>query len=452
MTAVGAGGMSALRSPGGLFALAWPMAMRMLMLHGIVVVDAWLVAPLGEASVAAIGLASAVAALLLGAQNAFANAAQILVAQAWGSASPSALRSACRTGLVINLAVCAVGLSVLALATDPLLSLSGQSAEVQAQARLYLLIFIGVVLAEAVGQSLSAFFNGCGDSRAPFLSYIVSVPINVGLSWALIHGAGGLPQLGLAGAAVGSVLGSLVRAGYLVWRVWRSTDSWRRADSLPLRPALRAHLAFSLPIAATFFSAQASGSVCMLIYAAYDVYQFAALTLVMPWINVVGTLGMAWAQAAGIAVAQHLGQGGGRAAMDHFLRMVWRGSAGLSVLVSGFYALLILEADSLYAALAPQTLTALATFLPVLLILPWPKNSNAICGNTLRAAGRTVYVMHIFLWSQWAFKVPLSAVLVLWLDTPVVWVLALNLAEEFVKFIPFHRGMLKGRWRDALPD
>ncbi|SMX31044.1 MATE family efflux transporter [Actibacterium lipolyticum] len=442
----------AARDASQLFSLAWPMGLRMLMLFGIVVIDAWLVSSLGEAALASMGLASAIGGLLLGAQIAFSNAAQILVAQAFGSKDATALRSTYRTSMVVNLLVCAIGLIIAAVFADALLRNSGQDAAVQADARLYLIIFAGVVIAEAVGQSLSAFFNGCGQTRAPFYSYVISLPVNVGLSYALIHGAGVLPALGLAGAAVGSVVGAAVRAAYLLACIHADDAEWRTAPKRPLGGALRKHLAFALPVAATFFSAQASNSVCLLIYAAYDVHNFAALTLIMPWIQVVGTFGMAWAQATGIAVAQHLGQGGGRVDLDRFLKMAWRGAMITAFVVSVFYFVLILRADWLYPGLEAQTRAALSTFWPVLILLPWPKNSNAICGNTLRAAGRTVYVMHIFLWSQWAFKVPASAVLVIWFQAPVSWVLAILLAEEFVKFLPFHRGLVSGRWRKDLPD
>lgn len=86
-----------------------------------------------------------------------------------------------------------------------------------------------------------------------------------------------------------------------------------------------------------------------------------------------------------------------------------------------------------------ETISALWSFLPVLLLLPFPKGSNAICGQTLRASGDTVYVMNIFIGALWAFKVPLTALRVLYCDVHVAWVFALVLFEEIVKFQPFQR-------------
>ena len=50
--------------------------------------------------------------------------------------------------------------------------------------------------------------------------------------------------------------------------------------------------------------------------------------------------------------------------------------------------------------------------------LPFPMQPNAICGNTLRASDDTIYVMNVFVWSQWLFKVPATALAVLYCHLP----------------------------------
>jgi len=108
-----------------------------------------------------------------------------------------------------------------------------------------------------------------------------------------------------------------------------------------------------------------------------------------------------------------------------------------------------LLAGRIYVNLQAETMGALLTFLPVLLLLPFPKGSNAICGQTLRAAGDTLYVMNIFIVGQWAFKVPMTLLLVLLLDVHVAWVFSLLLLEELVKFPLFHLRLFKGHWKRA---
>ncbi|ERP95952.1 hypothetical protein Q669_29140 [Labrenzia sp. C1B10] len=86
----------------------------------------------------------------------------------------------------------------------------------------------------------------------------------------------------------------------------------------------------------------------------------------------------------------------------------------------------------------------------MLVLLPFPKGSKAICGKSLRVSGDTIYVMHIFVWAQWLFGVPATALAVLYIDLTAVWVLSLLLWEEQVKFpaSPAHQGRLE-RWRNS---
>ena len=163
----------------------------------------------------------------------------------------------------------------------------------------------------------------------------------------------------------------------------------------------------------------------MLIYATMSVNDFAAMTLILPWIQTAGVFGMAWAQATGIAVAQLLGKGFDEASLDDFLSRAWRGAFIAAAFASVAYLTICLMSGQLYADLKPETTATLLTFLPILLILPFPKGSNAICGQTLRASGDTLHVMNIFIAAQWICKVPLTALFVLYLDLSVFWVFSL---------------------------
>lgn len=131
-------------------------------------------------------------------------------------------------------------------------------------------------------------------------------------------------------------------------------------------------------------------SVCAILYARLPVNAFAALTLVMPWVMLAGQAGMSWAQATGIVVAQLLGRSTDEQALDAFLGRAWRGAFVAAAAVAALYCAVILLSDHLYAELHEETRVALWSFLPILLLLPFPKGSNAICGNTLRAAGETL--------------------------------------------------------------
>lgn len=432
------------------FNLAWPMTLKAIILHGTVVIDAYLVSSLGETALAAMGLAAAIAGFVLGAILAFSNAMQIRTAQAFGTGDPVFLKSTLASGTVVSLAVGVLGLFAISIFGGSLIESIAQSPEVATLARDYLAVFSLVILGEAIGQSLSSYFNGCGRTRLPLFSFLISLPINVSSSIVLIHGYFGFPAFGVTGAAMGSAIAITVQVAFLLYQLYRldghlrHVPGWRQ----PTFPeTLKRHVAFSLPIAATFISATLATHVCTLIYAKLSINEFAAMTLIAPWIMVGGTLGMQWAQATGIIVAQLLGQKPPEEVLDRFLARAWRGAFIAAFVVALFYLGVCLSANALYSDLNVETRAMLLGFLPILLVLPFPKGSNAICGNTLRASGDTIYVMHVFVWSQWLFRVPATALAVLYFDFAAVWVLSLLLWEELLKFPAFHLRLFRGDWK-----
>lgn len=435
-----------------IYGLAWPLTLKALMLHGIVVIDAYLISSLGEEALAAIGLAGAIAGLLLGILFAFSNATQIRVAQSFGATGEVGLKTAFYCGLIINLVAVLIGVIFVGAFGGAIIDSAAQTEWIAAQAMSYLQVFLIVVFTEAVGQCLGSHFNGCGRTKTTFYSYLIAMPVNIAVSIVLIHGLYGAPELGVAGAAYGSAVASLLRVAFMAVqfqrqnRMFRDVAGWSRG-SLPF--ALKRHLLFSLPIAGTFLSMTIGTQVCVLIYARMSVNDFAAITLIMPWIQVAGTFGMCWAQATGIILAQLLGAGAGEQTLDEFLSRAWRAAFLAAGAVALIYLVLCLSSGWIYAGLEAETKTALLLFLPTMLLLPFPKGSNAICGQTLRASGDTLHVMNIFVTGQWLFKVPATALFVLVWELPVAWVFALFLAEELVKFPMFHLRLWKGNWKRA---
>lgn len=435
------------------FALAWPMTLKAIILHGTVVIDAYLVSSLGETALAAMGLAAAMAGFVLGGILAFSNALQIRTAQAFGSADPVFLKSTLASGLAVNIAVGIVGLIFLSVLGGPIIATIAINQEMATLATDYLTVFSLVIMGEAVGQCLSTFFNGCGRTKLPLYSFCLSLPVNVVTSIILIHGYFGLPAYGVTGAAMGSAIAVCVQVGFLLIQFIKSDSyllkvvGWRQTRFIA---TLKRHIAFSSPIAATFLSATVSTHVCTLIYAKLSLNEFAAMTLIAPWIMVAGTIGMQWAQATGIVVAQLLGQKEDPQRLDQFLSQAWRGAFVAAAVVAAIFLSVCLSANVIYSDLHPETRLLVLGFLPILLLLPFPKGSNAICGNTLRASGDTIYVMQIFLWSQWLFRVPATALAVLYFELPVFWVVSVFLIEEIIKLPAFHRRLFKGQWKTAL--
>ena len=426
------------------------MTLKAIFLHGTVVIDGWLVSSLGEAALAAMGLAAALGGFVSGVVFAFSNALQIRTAQTYGSKSPILRKTVLASGLALGLAIGIAGVLAIFAFGPAILSALAPNAEVADQAWRYLSIFSFVILAEAIGQNIASHFNGCGRTKIPLYGYVLSVPVNILASVVLIHGYFGLPAFGVAGAAMGSAIAIVIQAVFLSTMAWRFDRDLRHVPGWhngTLSASIRRHVVFAWPIAITFVSANFASRVSMLIFSQMSLAAFAAMTLIMPWIMVAGTIGMQWAQAAGIIVAQLLGERRGADVLDRFLSSAWRAAFVAAVLVAAVYMIICLAPNVFYTQLGAETRAILMSFALVLLVLPFPKQSNAMCGNTLRASGDTIYVMHIFVWSQWLFRVPATALAVLVFDVHPAWVLSLMFWEEMLKFPLFHRRLWRGDWK-----
>jgi MATE family multidrug resistance protein len=93
-------------------------------------------------------------------------------------------------------------------------------------------IFGGVM---AINTGLSSFFNGVGRTRETLLVGILGQVLGSMFTVGLVFGKFGMPELGMAGAAIGTLLGTLAMlAGYMVMLprdVWRELLNIFRARS-----------------------------------------------------------------------------------------------------------------------------------------------------------------------------------------------------------------------------
>ena len=133
------------------FALAWPMTVKAIFLHGTIVIDGWLVSSLGEISLAAMGLAAAIGGIVLGVIFAFSHAMQIRTAQASGTNDAVFLKSTLVSGLTISFSIGLLGIVALFFGGRPLINALASSPEIASQSWSYLSVFTLVIVFESIG-------------------------------------------------------------------------------------------------------------------------------------------------------------------------------------------------------------------------------------------------------------------------------------------------------------
>lgn len=175
-----------------------------------------LVAKLGSAAVAGVGTSVEVIYFLISILIALEVGATVLVSQAHGAGEPSRVshlaRQSLSWGVILSIPVSVVGV----LVAPYLIGLFGTEPDVAHNATVYLQIVMGCSIFLLTTFVLGAVFRGVGDSRTPLFASIAANIVNVVATWAFVFGKFGLPELGVAGAAVGATCGRVVSSSVML--------------------------------------------------------------------------------------------------------------------------------------------------------------------------------------------------------------------------------------------
>lgn len=111
-----------------------------------------------------------------------------------------------------------------------LLYLHGEGNEAALEATLgygreYLLVMLTGLLPFAIEEIYSGTLRECGETKLPMKAGIAAVCVNLLLNYLLIYGKFGLPELGVVGAAIATVISRYVQAGVVI--IWTHTHAER---------------------------------------------------------------------------------------------------------------------------------------------------------------------------------------------------------------------------------
>lgn len=417
------------------------MALNALLMQSMLIIDTLLVSPLGEVPLAALGIATTIIAFFLGLQFAIGNGTQLIVGRIAGAGDPPGLQRALSDGALISLTAALLFVLAIAVFGNNLIAVLTADEQLREQASAYLAISKYLLLASAISQTFTVFLNGQGDTKTTFKVYLLEVPFNTLMSYLLIFGVQSISfeGMGVAGAAFGSLAAVLFRFSLLFRQILKLSvmDGFHITEQFAARE-VSAHFHEILPIATNFVVLSLGMTIYQLLFSQLDIYSYVAVTLIFPWLRIATQIIVAWAQANSISITQAIGQG------NHtHLKPIVQGCIRLGFVMACIVSLALFGFSHLVSVIYPnveqRTLVAMASIVPLYVLLPLVRTYNTIAGNSLRAMGKSVQVLQVHFFVQWLVVLPLCALFVLYLELPLFWAFALLPAEEMIKAIPFYR-------------
>lgn len=199
--------------------MAWPAVLESFFAAFAGLVDSLMVSSLGSSAVAAVGLTTQpkmVGLALFFAANVSISA---LVARRKGEGNKEGANGILATFLVFILGAAAL-ISVLAVVfADPVIRLCGSESDTHRDAVQYFQIVMGGMIFNCVQMGVNAAQRGAGNTRITMRTNLVSNTVNILLNYLLIQGHMGFPALGIRGAALATVSGTVVAGFMSLWSI-----------------------------------------------------------------------------------------------------------------------------------------------------------------------------------------------------------------------------------------
>lgn len=390
-----------------ILALASPIVGGMISQNVLNLVDTAMVGSLGKAALAAVGIASFAFFMSFSVLTGLSSAVQAMASRRLGEGRPEEAAMALHGGLAAAVVVglpLALGLWFVA---PGLFDVLQSDPEVTGQAVPYYRARLFALVAVAANFCFRGFWNGVHRPGLYMRTLVIMHVSNVLISYALIFGAFGAPELGSLGAGVGTAIATWIgTVVYIVLAMGHGRGfGFAMPSARPRLDQLRTMGLLALPSSIQQFLFSAGFNVLFFIIGLIGTAELAAANVLMQITLVAILPGLGLGLAAASLVGQALGSGD----PDDAKRWGWD-VVKLGVVAMGLLGLpMLLAPDAILGVFLPQDPDTIALArLPLRLVgaTIWFDGVGMVLLNALLGAGAARAVMGVSVVLQWALFLP----------------------------------------------
>lgn len=327
----------------------------------------------------------------------------------------------------------------------------GHAPEQVALEKPYFLTFVFAGVIFLIKTVFASYFSGIGRTRVVMIADVIGVLLNIPLSYVLIFGLFGLPELGIVGAALGTVVAAVLTiAIYLLFYFnaihARRFKVWESFTFLP--GMMRRYLRLGMPSGLEVLIGMGTFNVFLLLFQSYGVAEGAAMAIVFNWdmLSFVPLMGL------NIALMSMTGRAVGAADMSKTNEVIAAGfliGAGYAGLMGVIFISLRVTLLSLFATPGQDFSAILEIGAPMMIGMATYVVADAlllVSSGVLRGAGDTRWLMIASVIIHVAMLVAQILVIVVWELGPLVswWVFVTTL---IVNALIYLWRVVGTRWR-----
>ena len=416
--------------------IAIPIIIQQLMFSGLNMLGVIFVGQKGEASVAAVGLAGQVAFLLNLVHFGIISGAAMFSAQFWGRRDVPNLRRV--LGLCLMMAVSAsfIFFALSQLWPSQILSIYSKDSSVIDLGTDYIRTFSWTFIFYAITFSYAFVMRSTGDVKTPTTISVLALLLTTFLSYSLIFGKFGLPELGIQGAAVAAVIARLLECVTLLTVIYRGNSpvaaSLRELTNFdggffgkvirPMFPVILNELLWALGV--TTYN---------VIYGRMGTSSYAAMNIVSTIEQMAFVIFIGIANATSVLVGNRIGAGREEEAQLYAGRSLGLGVVG--GIIIGLILQLVKEPVLSLYNVSPEVIENAGHVMDVVSLFLWVRVTNmTIVIGILRAGGDTRFSLFLDGIIIWLVGVPMAYLGANVFHLPVYLVYLCAMSEEVTKW------------------
>lgn len=432
-----------------MLAIAIPIALQNLITSSLNMVDTLMISSLGQASIAAVGLANQLFFFYILISFGINSGSSIFIAQFWGKEDIKSIRKVLGLALSISTIVGVIFTIVAFFFPELVMSVFIKEPEVIKLGSDYLRVVSLSYIITAIGFSYSVALRSTGKPNVPMIVSAISFVTNTAFNYVLIFGKFGFPALGVKGAAWGTVIARVVEITIIIYSVYSSKG--------PLSASLRELINWNKEFINKYFKTtypvilnEAFWSLGQIMYsiayARIGEEATAAVQIASTVQNVFFVVVRGLANACTVMVGNRIGAGEEKDAYNYATKFLTISTViglilALTLSLTPDLTLKLFKGlDSNLYDLTKKLLITMGFFFTLRMF-----NATAIVG-VFRGGGDTKFAAYIDIIGAWVIGVPLAFFGALVLKLPVYYVLALVSLEEIFKVLIVIPRMLSKKW------
>lgn len=420
-----------------LLKIALPITLQQVMFALLNMLSVGFVGQKGDAAVAAVGFAGQIFFLLNLVHFGIISGAGMFTAQFWGKRDIPNLRRV--LGLCLMLAVSAslIFFTLSQLLPSQILGIYSKDPVVIQLGTNYIRTFSWTFLFFGITFSYAVVMRSTGNVVTPTLVSIGALLIGLVLSYSLIFGKFGLPELGIQGAAVAAVIARFLECVTLLTIIY--------TRDLPVAASFRELIGFDkaflarvigpvLPVIFNELFWSLGITTYNVIYGRMSTQSYAAINIVSTIEQVAFAAFIGMANATAVLVGNRIGAGREEEAYHYAGRSLGIGILGGILL--GIVLQLVKDPVLSIFKVSPEVIQYASNILIVVTFFLWVRvNNMTIVVGILRAGGDTRFSMVLDGFIIWIVGVPMAYLGAFVWHLPVYFVYLCAMSEEATKWV-----------------